>query len=157
MTDSGDVRELSIDIDASYNWSVGARMERFIRGLGERKLLGIRCPECRRVFVPPRKICERCFAETDDWVEVGPGGTVLSFTVGHVELDEKAGGLVDLDEPRVYGLIKPDGADTSFVHRIGEAEPGEVSGSMRVEAVWADPTAGTLSDLLYFKPERERS
>lgn len=151
MPDSGKVRELRIDIDAAFNWSVGAHMERFIRGLGERKLLGVRCPKCERVLVPPRKICERCFAETDEWVEVGPQAAVETFTIGYVKVD-KAGGLKDLDEPQAYGLIKPDGADTSFVHRIVVADPVEVVDSMRVEAVWMDRPVGDLSDLEYFKP-----
>ncbi|MBU1669965.1 MAG: Zn-ribbon domain-containing OB-fold protein [Actinobacteria bacterium] len=152
MTDLENVRELGIDIDATYSWSVGASMERFVRGLADRRLLGARCPKCSRVLVPPRKVCERCFVETDEWVEVGPGGTVVSFTVGEVELDGKAGGFKDLDVPVVTGLIKPDGADTAFVHVIGEADPREVACSMRVEAVWADEAGGALSDLRYFKP-----
>jgi uncharacterized OB-fold protein len=152
MQDPGGARELRIDADAQYNWSVGARMERFIRGLGERKLLGIRCPSCNRVFIPPRMICGKCFEQTEEWVEVGPEGTVEGYTVGYVSVDDDAGGLRSLSEPEVVALVKPDGADSSMVHRIGGAGPDEIEVSMRVKAVWADKTAGDLADLVCFGP-----
>ena len=74
------------------------------------------------------------------------------YTVGYVKVDEKAGGLGDLDEPEIIALIKPDGADTCLVHRVAEAKPSDVEVSMRVRAVWTEETKGELSDLKYFKP-----
>ena len=42
----------------------------FFRALrDDRKLLGIRCPECGRVLVPPREFCDRDFCRTTDWVK----------------------------------------------------------------------------------------
>lgn len=152
MLDPDNVKELKIDIDASFHWSVGGHMETFIKGLADRKLWGSRCPNCKRVMVPPRKICDRCFCETSEFLEVGPAGTVMSFTVGHVEVNRKDGGLEEVEEPEVYALIKPDGADTSFVHRLVGAEPELVSTSMKVTAVWSESPDGDLSDLRYFEP-----
>jgi uncharacterized OB-fold protein len=144
--------ELSLPMDASYNWSVGAYMERFFGGFKDKKLLGIKCLACGKVFVPPRMICEDCFAETEEWLELGEEGTVEGYTVGYVKVDEKIGGLTDLDEPEIIALIKPEGADTCLIHRISEAKPSDIKVSMRVQAVWAEEAKGELSDLRYFKP-----
>jgi len=144
--------ELSLPMDASFRWSVGTCMERFFAGLGERKLVGVACPRCERVFVPPRMICERCFAETRDWVEVGPAAEVVSFTIANVEVDPTAGGLRDLGEPAILALIKPDGAHSAFVHHVLEAAPGDMRAGMKLEPVWSPEPAGDLSGLLGFRP-----
>ena len=152
MSDLENTVELTIPMDAEFHWSVGSYMERFFAGLGEHKLLGIRCPGCGRVFVPPRMICERCFAETEEWVEVGPAAVAVSFTVAGVEVDPKSGGLRDLEEPAILALIKPDGADSAFVHRVLEAGPGDMREGMALEPVWSPQPAGDLSGLLGFRP-----
>ena len=152
MSDLENTVELTIPMDAEFHWPVGSYMERFFAGLGERKLLGVRCPGCGRVFVPPRMICERCFAETEEWVEVGPKATAVSFTVASVEVDPKTGGLRDLDKPEVLALVKPDGADSAFVHRVLEAEPGDMREGMALEPVWSAQPSGDLDGLLGFRP-----
>ena len=152
MPELKNARELQIPMDATYRWSVGACMERFFEGLASRSLVGISCPSCGRVYVPPRMICESCFVETSGWRELGGGGSVEGFTVAHVGVDGAAGGLRDLDEPEIIALIRPDGADSAFVHRVREARPEDMRAGMKVEAVWAAEPAGDLSDILYFRP-----
>ncbi len=152
MSDLKNTVELSLPMDANFRWSVGSYMERFFAGLGEKKLVGIRCPRCAKVFVPPRMICEHCFAETQEWVEVGPKAVVVAFTIAHVEVDAKAGGLRDLEEAAVIALIQPEGADSAFVHRVREVRPEDMREGMALEPVWAAEPAGDLADLLCFRP-----
>jgi len=147
-----DIKELKTTINAEYNWSVGACMERFFRELKNRKLTGVQCAACKKVYVPPRMICEYCFAETKDWVEVGPSGTIRSYTYGNVSVDTDVGGLKNQDEPAIIALIQLDKADSCIVHRIKEIDIADLKVDMRVEVVWADETAGKLADINYFKP-----
>ncbi len=153
MPELKNTRELGIPMDATFRWSVGACMETFIGGLGKRKLLGIRCPRCDRVFVPPRMICERCFAETEEWVEVGPMASTVACTTAFVRVDAKAGGLLELDRPEILALIKPDGADSAFVHRVFEILPEDMREDIRLEAMWTAQPSGDLTDLLGFRPK----
>ncbi|RJP34466.1 MAG: Zn-ribbon domain-containing OB-fold protein [Actinobacteria bacterium] len=152
MSELRNAREISLPMDASFRWSVGEYMERFFAELGEEKLVGIRCPSCRKVFVPPRMVCEYCFAETEGWVEVGPRATVVAFTVAHVEVDPKSGGLRDLEVPRIVALIRPDGADSAFVHRVYEVGPEDMQVGMKLEPVWTAEPCGYLFDLPCFRP-----
>lgn len=132
-----------------YSWAAGRHATRFYREIAERrKLFGTRCPRCQRVLFPARKACSRCFTETTDWVEVGPAGTVTSFTIVHYAEPQ----IQPLPPPLVYGLIQLDGADTAFVHLIHEVDVAQVKTGMRVEAVFAESPQGNILDIKFFKP-----
>ena len=132
-----------------YAWAAGDHATRFYREIAEnRKIFGARCPECRRVLAPARKACSRCFADTTEWVEVGPGGVVKSFTVVHY-----AEPLIQpWSPPFAFGLIQLDGADTAFIHLIAGVELQHLKTKMRVEAVFAEEPKGNILDINYFKP-----
>jgi len=70
------VVDVQVPVDYTYNYRIGPYLEKYIKGLGEKKILGVTCPECNKVPVPPRKICGACNRVLDEWVEVGPAGTV---------------------------------------------------------------------------------
>jgi len=59
------------------------------------------------------------------------------------------------DVPIIYGLIKIDGADGSFLLFIGDVEPGDVSAGMRVKAVFAEERTGGILDIKHFAPSNE--
>lgn len=133
-----------------YRWAAGMTATRFYRELAEsRKIYGTRCPACARVLAPARKSCSRCFRDTEEWVEVGPLGTVETFTVVRYQT------ATGKEPPTILALIKLDGADTAFIHRLEEISPSEVKTGMRVSAVFADQPSGNINDIQYFKPNRE--
>ena len=90
-------------------------------------VLGSRCEACAVTYVPARMFCERCFAELTPGIECGPGGSVESFTIGHVGIDGEA-----LDEPVVVALVRLDRADTVLMHRLLGIEAPAIG--MRVTA-----------------------
>lgn len=78
------------------------------------RLLGTRCEACGEVFFPRRKVCAKCLADRVTDVELGPGGSLYTFSWVHVPLfgalRAEAGsygvGQVDLDEgPRVQAVL----------------------------------------------------
>ncbi len=133
-------------------YTYGIAGERFFREIKDNaRFMGTRCPTCDLVYVPPRLYCERCFAHLDEWVEVSPVGTVATFTVLHVDLDENP-----LPEPQIVALVELDGADGGLVHFLGEVEPDDVYTGMPVEAVFkpAEERVGAITDIRYFRPAR---
>jgi uncharacterized OB-fold protein len=55
--------------------------------------------------------------------------------------------------PVAYGIIKLDGADTGFVHMLGEVDLDKIKIGMRVKAVFReDERKGNILDINYFKP-----
>jgi uncharacterized OB-fold protein len=149
MTDSGDALVYHGRLRIPYHWAIGTTASYFYMKLAEeRKLLGTRCPACTRVLFPPRASCPRCFAETTDWVEVGPEGYVLSYTVVRYAKPE----MQSAAPPLIYGLIRLNGADTGFIHRLSEIEPGALRTGLRVAARLRPSPQGNILDIEYFTP-----
>jgi len=65
--------------DLRYSWTAGQAISRFLNGLKEGKIYGVKCNKCRRIMVPPRTFCELCYKPIDEWVELKDTGTVLTF------------------------------------------------------------------------------
>ena len=103
------------DIPITSRYTVGIAGEKFFREIKDHaRFLGTRCEECGLTYVPPTMFCERCFARLDDWVEVASTGTVFTYTVLHLDLEEKP-----LDEPDILAYVKLDGSDGGLIHRRG--------------------------------------
>ncbi|MBD3214508.1 MAG: DNA-binding protein [Candidatus Lokiarchaeota archaeon] len=135
-------------IKVPYKHTAGDYVEKFMEGIGkDDKIMGVKCPKCGKVYVPPKMVCFECFEQMNEWVEVGKKGTVEGFTVITHSTD-----VMPLKPPFGYGIILLDGADTGFVHIINEAEPNKLRKGMRVEAVFKDKRQKKITDIEYFKP-----
>lgn len=127
-------------------FDVGEIGTRFFRELRDNKrIMGIRCGTCGTVYVPPRNTCRECFEKLEDWVEVGSGGTLETFTVVHTPVAHQPAEL-----PYVLGIIKLDGADTGLVHLVWAEDLGELEPGMRLEAVFREERQGNINDILHF-------
>ncbi len=78
------------------------------------RLLGSRCQRCGEVFYPRRRVCAKCLHEGTDDLELGPRGTLYTWTYVHVPLFAKRNakvsaygvGQIDLPEgPRVQAIL----------------------------------------------------
>ncbi|MFQ5830295.1 MAG: Zn-ribbon domain-containing OB-fold protein [Candidatus Methylomirabilia bacterium] len=134
-------------ISIPFRYSAGRTASRFFVELRDhRRIMGTRCPACGRVLVPARSFCAACSVETDRWIEVGPEGTLVTWTTVHLPLPH-----LPVPPPCTLGLIRLDGADTDFLHLIGGDERALRVGE-RLRAVWGERRSGSLLDLAYFAP-----
>ncbi len=136
-------------VDARYEWDAGVAISRFLDGLEEARILGRECRGCERVLVPPRMFCERCFRDTDGWVEVETTGTVQTYSICHIRYD-----MQPLEEPELPAVVAIDGSSGGFLHKLGEVAPEDVRIGMAVEAVWKpeEEREGSILDIAYFRP-----
>ncbi len=134
-----------------FSYSVGRFASRFFAELREKKrLLGVRCPGCSKVYVPPRPLCGPCWREMSEWVEVGPQGTLAAFTIlrfGFV--DPETGRKKPV--PYGYGFITLDGAGTQLQHFLRVEEGRAPRIGMRVAPVFAENRTGSLGDIVHFE------
>ena len=129
-------------------YSAGAVGSRFLIELRDNKrIMGLRCPKCNTVYVPPRSTCESCFGELNEWVEVSHEGAVLTYTVVC-----QPSPMLPAEPPIIYGIIRLDGAGTGFVHLLGEVKPEELKVGMRVKAVFKEERTASVLDIKYFRP-----
>lgn len=142
-----------LPVVAGFRWSVGEMMEKFIKALAERKILGVRCPQCGYVYLPPRWRCGRCYARLgeENIVELSGKGTLQSYTAAYVEIDG-AGNFKELSPPKMLGAIKLEEAGSTVFMLLGEVKPEDLKIGMPVEVVWRGETKGELGDIKYFKP-----
>lgn len=131
-------------------YSAGAVGSRFLVELRDnKKIMGTRCPTCNRVYVPARSVCRDCFGELSEWVEVSQKGTLLTYTVAH-----QSNPVQPVPTPIVYGIVQLDGADTGFVHMLGEVDPEKLEVGTKVKAVFKvkKERVASILDIKYFKP-----
>jgi uncharacterized OB-fold protein/acyl dehydratase len=124
-----------------YQYFAGKTGSKFLIALRDaKKLLGVRCPKCNKVYVPPRLQCELHPGEKcSEWVELPGTGEVTSYTV--IRYAEP---YQPLRPPYVLALIKLDGADSGLVHVVKDIAPKEMRVGLKVKAVFAKKsTTGT--------------
>ncbi|MDQ0779371.1 putative OB-fold protein [Streptomyces aurantiacus] len=132
-----------------YTYSPGRAQSAYIRSLADRRVVGERCPSCRKVYVPPRGACPTCGVATSEQVEVGPRGTVTTYCIVNIKATHTAN--LDIEVPYVYAHIALDGADLALHGRIGGIPYDQVRMGLRVEPVWSD--AGGHPD--HYRPTGE--
>lgn len=140
------------EIDLRYQHAYGPYYGRLFDELStSRRILGVRCPACESVLVPPREVCEACFVRTGGWVDVADTGVLQAFSVIHLAFVGQR-----REPPYIYAEIILDGAATRLIHTIGgvaaDEAPERLGPGTRVRAVWKDgePT-GTLEDIEHFE------
>jgi uncharacterized protein len=141
--------EVVSDVQLDYTYEPGLTLSGFLRALGERRILGGRCPSCSGVYVPPHAACPVCRVGPMELMEMGDRGTITSYTVVHLPFH---GMTIDL--PFVCAFIRLDGADVPFAHLLGEVAPHEVRVGQRVEAVWVpdEELVPTWESIRHFRP-----
>ncbi len=142
------VFEGKLDIPNTY--PAGMVGSRFLIELRDnKKIMGIKCPACNKVFVPPRSTCKYCFGELSELVEVGQKGTLLTYAVAY-----QPNSVQPVEPPIAYGIVQLDGADTGFAHMLGEVDPEQLKVGMKVEAVFKakEEREASILDIKYFKP-----
>lgn len=132
-----------------YNWWLGEIGSRFYRELRDRcTIWGLKCSRCQKIYVPPKENCPQCFSQMKEWVEVGNTGTVTTFTVVRYAVPN----IQPEEPPFVLAKIHLDGAESGFIHMIGEVDLHTLKIGMRVKAVFREQREGNLLDIRYFKP-----
>lgn len=143
-----EVRRWDGEFPVRHRYTPGVAGTAFFTALRDRGvLLGSRCEACSYTYVPARLFCERCFAELAADTEVGPGGELVSYTIGFVGLEGEP-----LEDPETIGLVRLDGADSVLVHRVLDAdEPLEIGERVEVVLRPLGDREGTILDIEGFR------
>ncbi len=115
--------------------------------------VGSRCNKCKKVFFPPRVLCDNCGRESlgkVDPFQLRGMGTLYSFSVVH---DPPRG--FETQIPYVVGLVEMD-EGVKLTAQIVDCEPEEVQIGMRVKDVFRkvreDGRAGVIFYAYKFAP-----
>jgi uncharacterized OB-fold protein len=137
-------------LEYPYTRSVGPVLGRFLGALKEARIEGIRTAS-GKVLVPPAEYDPETAATLSqndgDFVEVGPAGTVQSWTWVVRPNDKQP-----LGRPFAWALVLLDGADTALLHAVDAGDPASMSTGMRVTARWREQRTGMITDIECFEP-----
>jgi uncharacterized OB-fold protein len=138
-----------LEITFDYTRSLGPTLSAFMTALADRRILGARASD-GTVHAPPFEYDPVTAAPPAELVDVGPGGTVVSWSW----TDEPVAGQ-PLDRPFGWALIRLDGADTAMLHAVDAGSAQAMRSGMRVRPRWS-ATGGTgITDIACFVPEEQ--
>ncbi len=143
------VTYIKTPIAIHYDYSIGAGQSTFMRAIREGRILGARCPDTGKVYVPPRLSSVETASPMSELVELPDRGVVYTYCIVNIRFYDQV-----LEIPYAYAYIVLDGADSAIMHLIQECPLEEIRPGMRVQAVWKDPSEWTeaMENIRYFKP-----
>ncbi|MBN1375445.1 MAG: Zn-ribbon domain-containing OB-fold protein [Dehalococcoidia bacterium] len=151
-TDSGmeliSIRQMA---DMHYNYHSGPYYGKYLREIKDNKrIYGIKCSKCGKVYIPPRVVCRDCFCTMDEWVPLSGEGTIIAFTVVQIPyIDPDLGTHKEL--PYTAAYINLDGTKCNIMHKLDELDEKKIKPGMRVRPVFADKRTGDYNtDIMYF-------
>ena len=116
------------------------------------EIYGRRCAVTNRVLVPPRAFSDQSLEPTSDWVKVGPGGVIETFTIVYEPFENLP------EPPYAFGYVMLDGADTAiggFFRGVDLADPHAAAAQLavgtRVMTKFAEPRIGDVLDFWFEK------
>ncbi|MFX1364291.1 MAG: Zn-ribbon domain-containing OB-fold protein [Promethearchaeota archaeon] len=121
-------------------------LQPFLNKLKEKKLVGLKCSGCNRVFFPPKSICGKCLMKPDQWVDLRETGEVSTFAIAYLKDPE-----TDEVKEKPMVLIRQDGADTTFMIELNpDVEFKDTYIGMPVKVHWNENLSGNLNDIEYY-------
>jgi uncharacterized OB-fold protein len=132
------------DITIPYKWTTGPAAGRFLAELRDNaRVVGGRCAECGRVYVPPPDVCGDCFKPVNDWIALSGQGVEVAASRVHRRMP-----FSPADAPYTVALVRLDGADTDLLHLVEEG----VGAGDRVVARFKQERGGSILDIECFAP-----
>jgi hypothetical protein len=135
-----------LNISFDYTRSLGPVLGQFMTALKSRRILGSRGAD-GRVHAPPFEYDPQTFDPPGELVEVGPEGTVVSWTWTEHPREGQP-----LDRPFGWAMIRLDGADTTMLHAVDAASASALRTGLRVRPRWAAEPVGHIRDITCFEP-----
>ncbi len=59
-------------------------IEQFYKNLSQGRLVAGKCKKCGKIHLPPRPLCDNCYSQEFEWVEVSGKGKLLTYTIIHI-------------------------------------------------------------------------
>ena len=134
-------------LEYNYTRSVGPVVGRFLTGLRDGELLGIKSSSGTVIF-PPVEYDPKTSDTLSEFIPVGPSGVVTTWAWVSSPRAKHP-----LQKPFAWALIKPDGADTALLHAVDTGSESAMKTGMRVRPRWRTERAGLITDIECFVPE----
>ena len=146
------VKLIKTTVALPYHYVAGDYRARYLRALKDKKILGSKCSESGKIFVPPLPNSAETMAPCNELVEVPDRGIVTTFCIVNIPVIGR-----EVELPYVAASVALDGTAVSIFALVQECKAEDARMGMRVEAVWKPDgkREGSHEDILYFRPTGE--
>ncbi len=146
------VKSVMTPISIKFDYTPGEATTRFLRSVKKGQLIGSKCPDTGKIYVPPRNFSVETASPMTEIVDVPDTGYISTYCIVNIKFYEQV-----LDVPYAYAYIILDGTDLPIMHLLQECEIADIHEGMRVEAVWKDSSEWTesMENISHFKPTGE--
>src|SRR3954451_16198870 len=120
-----------LEYPGGYTRAVGPVIGRYLTGLRNGITEAVNLADGRALFPHAEDdpaTSEPFAADGPHWIEVGPRGTVQTYTW----VAEPSPRKHFLQKPFAFALIRPDGADTAILHMVDVSGPDALRVGLRV-------------------------
>ena len=59
-------------------------IEQFYKLMLQGKLMAGKCLKCGKIHLPPRPLCDNCYSQEFEWIEISGKGKLLTYTIIHI-------------------------------------------------------------------------
>jgi len=139
------------DVEQVFHYSAGRYLNRFLTEMRDNaKIVGVKCPKCGIVYAPPKEICDPCYAEMTEPVEVGPEGTIRNFTILRAPfVDPETGQAKPV--PYAFGNVELDGAGSLIQNYLLTDDDSKIKVGARVKIEFHEKRTGNMRDIKGFR------
>jgi uncharacterized OB-fold protein/putative sterol carrier protein len=124
----------------------------WFKGLKEKKFLANVCPKCGRTQITPREICAFCRVRCNEWVALGPKGTITAADIVYfASPDPLTGAVRETPYAMLWVLLDNASAQEAFCLDIKREDLHKMKVGDRVRPVWAEKRTGSFRDILCFE------
>ncbi|MBU0991354.1 MAG: SCP2 sterol-binding domain-containing protein [Proteobacteria bacterium] len=133
-------------------FSTGKVMGKFLNALKDKKILANKCPKCGRLQLPPREVCAICVVRADQWVEVGPEGSIATPDIAYYASPDPLTGE-SRETPYCSAHFLLDGCKDheTLWHELKDEDLPKAKKGVRVRPVWNEERIGAITDIKYFE------
>jgi uncharacterized OB-fold protein len=115
----------------------------FDQYIDEHRLMGARCKQCSRLYVPPRAICPQCHGDQLEWAESSGKGKLAAFTViysGPAFMLEQG---FDHSQPYISGIVmlEEGSAIRAGITGLDATRPESINIGTALQNYFAEPGA----------------
>ncbi len=143
---------LSQVLTIPQRFATGPVMGKFLKSFKQKKILANKCPQCKRLQLPPREICAECRVRADEFVEVGPEGVITIADITYYASPDPLTGE-SREAPYISAHFLLDGCKghETLWHELNPADIDKAKAGTRVRPVWSENRVGAITDIKYFE------
>lgn len=93
--------------------------------LAEGKLMGSKCKKCGEIFIPNKKLCNKCYSTDMEWIQFSGKGTLATYSLIGVGARYFSAQGYGMKNPYCFAVVKLEEGPSVSAHIVGPSKEWE--------------------------------